>query len=228
MKNNSQFISKFKLFFKKNGYYVLLGTCIVAIGVMVAIAVNQSDTSFAKPTPTPTPSISPLPSPTPSATPNADDKNDDDKQTGADVETSADPIELMLPVVGGTVGTDYVMDGFVFSETLNQWQTHSGIDYTTETATDVMACLDGVVTKVVTNDILNGGVVTITHDGGLESSYMSLGADINVAEGDTVSKGDVIGQTSQSAYAEFMDGIHVHFELKQDGEYVDPNDYFTK
>ncbi len=236
MKKNSQFISKAKFFFKKNGYYVLLGTCIIAIGVMVAIAVNTSDTSYVVPETTVTPTIAPseTESPAEDTVADADIETDVDAETDADIETSVDtetvaePIELLVPVVGATVGLDYTMDGFVFSATLNQWQTHSGIDYVTETATDVMACLDGVVTTVITNDILNGGVVVISHDGGLESTYMSLASDIYVSEGDTVSKGDVIGQTSQTAYAEYMEGIHVHFELTQDGEYVDPNDYFAK
>ncbi|MFI3168310.1 MAG: M23 family metallopeptidase [Bacillota bacterium] len=234
MKNNSQFISKCKLFFKKNGYYVLLGTCIIAIGVMVAIAVNTSDTTYVVPESTVSPTIAPTVEPTTEPTitedadADADADVDADVETSTDVETSADPIELLVPVVGATVGLDYTMDGFVFSQTLNQWQTHSGIDYVTDVASDVMACYDGVVTSVITNDILNGGVVVISHEGGLESTYMSLGSDITVSVGDTVSKGDVIGQTSQSAYAEYAEGIHVHFELTQDGEYVDPNDYFTK
>lgn len=234
MKKNSQFISKAKFFFKKNGYYVLLGTCIVAIGVMVAIAVNTSDTSYVVPEATVSPTIAPTETESPTITEDVatetetEIETDVETETSTDVETSADPIELLVPVVGATVGLDYTMDGFVFSSTLNQWQTHSGIDYITETPTDVMSCLDGVVTTVITNDILNGGVVVISHDGGLESTYMSLASDIYVSEGDTVSKGDVIGQTSQTAYAEYMEGIHVHFELTQDGEYVDPNDYFAK
>ncbi|MFI3165903.1 MAG: M23 family metallopeptidase [Bacillota bacterium] len=232
MKKSSQFISKAKFFFKKNGYYVLLGTCIIAIGVMVAVAVNTSDTSYVVPETTVTPTIAPTETETPTVAgdvaTDAETETDAETQTSADVETSADPIELLVPVVGATVGLDYTMDGFVFSATLNQWQTHSGIDYVTDVETDVMACLDGVVTTVITNDILNGGVVVIAHDGGLESTYMSLASDIYVAEGDTVSQGDVIGQTSQTAYAEYMEGIHVHFELTQDGEYVDPNDYFAK
>ncbi|MFI3164264.1 MAG: M23 family metallopeptidase [Bacillota bacterium] len=232
MKKSSQFISKAKFFFKKNGYYVLLGTCIIAIGVMVAVAVNTSDTSYVVPETTVTPTIAPTETEAPTVTEDVatdvETETGAETETSADVETSADPIELLVPVVGATVGLDYTMDGFVFSATLNQWQTHSGIDYVTDVETDVMACLDGVVTTVITNDILNGGVVVIAHDGGLESTYMSLASDIYVAEGDTVSQGDVIGQTSQTAYAEYMEGIHVHFELTQDGEYVDPNDYFAK
>ncbi len=234
MKKTSQFISKAKFFFKKNGYYVLLGTCIVAIGVMVAIAVNTSDTSYVVPEATVAPTIAPTETEEPTITEDVsteaetEAEAETETETSTDVETSADPVELLVPVVGATVGLDYTMDGFVFSATLNQWQTHSGIDYITDVPTDVMACLDGVVTTVITNDILNGGVVVIAHDGGLESTYMSLASDIYVSEGDTVSQGDVIGQTSQTAYAEYMEGIHVHFELTQDGEYVDPNDYFAK
>ena len=214
---NSQSQSKFKAFMKKNGYYFLLGACVIAIGVMITVAIASSQSEFVKPSPTPSATVTPKPSTSPSPTPNPSDK-----------PTDVLPTNLLLPVSTATVGTDYMMDGFVFSETLNQWQTHSGIDFITEEAQDVMACYDGTITSVVTNDILNGGIVVISHDGGLESKYMSLAPDITVQVGDKVKKGDVIGKTSQSAYAEFQEGTHLHFEILQNGEYLDPNELFQK
>lgn len=233
MKNNSKWLAKTKLFFKKNGYYVLLGVSILAIGVMIAFAVGSSDTSYEAVetvTPTVTPTVEPTTEPEAEseAETDADVSIDIDVDAEVDADVSASVVTVLVPVANATIGTDYVMDGFVFSATLNQWQTHSGIDFLTDGAEDVMACADGVVTSVVTNDILNGGVVTISHDGGLESTYMSLASDIYVSVGDTVCAGDVIGQTSQTAYADFLEGTHVHFEMKLNGEYVDPNDYFAK
>lgn len=202
-------------FLKKNGYYIMLGICVVCIGVMIAMAVSYSAKyeELRKPTPSPSATTSPKPSATVTPT-----------QTTKPVDNM--PIEFGLPVTSGTVANDYAMDSFVFSETLNQWQAHSGIDFVTDGQADVLACSDGTVVEVITDNILDGNTVVIDHGNDLKSYYKSLAADIAVKEGDTVEKGQVIGKTSTSGYSEFKTGEHVHFEMTLKGEYVDPNGYF--
>lgn len=118
------------------------------------------------------------------------------------------------------------MDTFVFSETLNQWQTHSGVDFLTAEAADVFAALEGTVSMVITDDILNGNTVVVDHGNGLLSYYMSLSSEIPVAVGDKVTTSTKLGMTSLSAYSEFKEGPHLHFEMTKDGELLNPNDYF--
>ncbi len=202
-------------FLKKNGYYIMLGICVICIGVMIAMAVSYSAKyeELRKPTPSPSVTVSPKPSTTVTPT-----------QTTRPVDNM--PIEFIVPVASGTVANDYAMDSFVFSETLNQWQAHSGIDFVTDGQADVLACGDGTVVEVITDNILDGNTVVIDHGNELKSYYKSLAADIAVKEGDTVEKGQVIGKTSTSGYSEFKTGEHVHFEMTLKGEYVDPNGYF--
>ncbi len=202
-------------FLKKNGYYIMLGVCVICIGVMITMAVSYSAKfeELRKPSNSPTVTTSPKPSETVKPT-----------QTTKPVDNF--PIEFALPVDGAVVGEDYAMDSFVFSETLNQWQAHSGIDFVTDGQADVMACGDGTVVEVITDNILDGNTVVIDHGNDLKSYYKSLAADVAVKEGDVVTKGQVIGKTSTSGYSEFKTGDHVHFEITLKGEYVDPNGYF--
>lgn len=202
-------------FLKKNGYYIMLGVCVICIGVMITMAVSYSAKyeELRKPTvsPSPSASVKPTTSPTPSSSTKPVDNF---------------PIEFSLPVEAGVIGNDYAMDSFVFSETLNQWQAHSGIDFVTDGQADVMACGDGTVVEVITDNILDGNTVVIDHGNDLKSYYKSLAADVTVKEGDKVTKGQVIGKTSTSGYSEFKTGEHVHFEITLKDEYVDPNGYF--
>lgn len=202
-------------FLKKNGYYIMLGVCVICIGVMIAMAVSYSAKYEELRRPTPTQSVKPTVKPSDSPKPT---------QTTNPVDNT--PIEFAAPVAAGTIASDYAMDSFVFSETLNQWQAHSGIDFVTDGQADVMACGDGKVVEVITDNILDGNTVVIDHGNDLKSYYKSLASDVTVKAGDVVKKGQVIGKTSTSGYSEFKTGDHVHFEITLKGEYVDPNGYF--
>ncbi|MBR2385308.1 MAG: M23 family metallopeptidase, partial [Clostridia bacterium] len=63
------------------------------------------------------------------------------------------------------------------------------------------------------------------HGNGLRSIYNSLEAVETLAEGQSVSKGDLIGYVSDNNRQEYKDGPHLHFEVTLDEEWVDPNDY---
>ncbi|MEG1520182.1 MAG: M23 family metallopeptidase, partial [Clostridia bacterium] len=137
------------------------------------------------------------------------------------------PTAFTIPVKDAVVGLDFSIEKFVFSETLNQWQTHTGLDFKTEEPKEVSAICDGKVEKVITDDILNGGTVVVSHSGGLKTVYMSLGSEIPVKAGDVLKAGDTIGMTSMSAYSEFKEGAHLHLEMTLNDVLVNPNDYIS-
>lgn len=199
-------------FLKKNGYYVMLGICVICIAAVIAVAVtsNNKINEMNKPSPKPSPIVSPIPGTSPTPKP-----------------ADTIPTAFTIPVKDASVGTDYSVEEFVFSETLNQWQTHTGIDFKTIEPKDVFAICDGTVEKVITDDILNGGTVVVSHSGGLKTIYMSLGSDIAVKVGDVLKAGDKIGLTSMSAYSEFKDGAHLHLEMTLNDVLVDPNEYLS-
>lgn len=126
---------------------------------------------------------------------------------------------VVLPMQSATVGMDYHDDKLVKWDTLDLWQWHPAVDFVG--SGNVVAVLDGKVIDVEKTSI-DGNVVTIEHADGYVSIYKSLDSSITVNKGDTVKAGDKIGAASSSMMSELNTGAHLHFELKKNGEYVNP------
>lgn len=78
-----------------------------------------------------------------------------------------------------------------------------------EDSFEVVASLTGVVEKVEEN-ALRGYIVTIKHDDDIHTQYSSL-SSVNVAEGDVVEQGELVGISGISEYDEL--NSHVHFKV---------------
>ena len=74
------------------------------------------------------------------------------------------------------------MDELVYSETLGQWMTHSGIDIAAAKGTAVYAVWGGRVDRIYTDDAL-GVTVELDHGDGRISVYGNLDPDLPVEEG---------------------------------------------
>ena len=72
---------------------------------------------------------------------------------------------------------------------------------------------------------MQGVTITIDHGNGLKTIYNSLADAESVFQGQTVKQGDVIGEVSTSNRQEYKDGAHLHFEVLENGEKVDPLKY---
>lgn len=83
----------------------------------------------------------------------------------------------------------------------------------------VMAALSGQV-KEVRLDEFTGNVVTIEHENGFTTRYSSVD-DILVKEGDAVTQGEPIATSIENEWNQKA-GIHLHFEVLKDGEYINP------
>lgn len=97
---------------------------------------------------------------------------------------------------------------------------HSGIDIGVDEGTPVHAADGGVVVYSGWMDGY-GYAVVIDHGNGISTLY-GHNSDLAVSEGQTVSKGTVIayaGSTGNST------GPHVHFEVRVNGDPVDPQGY---
>lgn len=138
-------------------------------------------------------------------------------------EESIKSLDFSFPV-DGEILKDYAKENLVYSETLDEWTTHLGIDFKAEKTSIVKAVANGVV-KSIKNDPRYGLTIVIEHDGGFESVYSSLLSSEFVTVGEEVKQGDAIGSVGNTATFEIADETHLHFELKQDGKNVDPNIY---
>ena len=138
-------------------------------------------------------------------------------------EDKAQEIKFIYPIEGEVI-KEFAKDSLIYSETLEEWVTHTGIDIKAERATVVKSVADGTV-KSIKNDPRFGLTVTIEHSDGYTSSYSSLLTAEFVKEGEKVTQGQTIGTVGNSAVFEVAQDNHLHFELLKDGEYLDPTIY---
>lgn len=141
-------------------------------------------------------------------------------------ETEAEPVEEIKPLefiypVEGEITKEFATEKLVFSETLQEWITHNGIDIKAERTAIVKATEDGTVASIK-NDPRYGLTVIIEHREGYKSIYSNLLTAEFVSEGDIIAKGQTLGTIGNSAIFEIADEPHLHFELLKDEENIDP------
>lgn len=126
--------------------------------------------------------------------------------------------------VSGEIIKDFAVDTLVYSNTLEEWTTHSGIDIKAEKTTVVTSAESGCV-ESIKNDPRYGLTITITHDNGFKTVYSNLLTTEFVKEGDNVEKGQTIATIGESSSFEIADEAHLHFEMYKDGASVNPTIY---
>ena len=102
------------------------------------------------------------------------------------------------------------------------YKLHSGVDIGAPTGTNFIAAADGLVTKACYNAAY-GNMVMIDHGGGISTLY-AHGSEIMVQEGQMVKQKDVILKVGSTGYAT---GPHAHFEVRENGNPVEPLTYIT-
>ncbi len=127
----------------------------------------------------------------------------------------------------GSILKNFSGNEVVYSETMEDWRTHNGIDFAAEPGDQVVASSDGVVKKVYKDDLL-GITVEIEHPDGVISRYSGLQSLDFIDEGKSVKSGDIIGGVGENGCLEQEDKPHLHFEIIKNGEYENPNLYFTR
>ncbi len=136
-----------------------------------------------------------------------------------------DPVFLM-PIKEGKIIKEYAKDSFVYSETLEEWITHLGVDIKADKATVVKASAAGTVTNIK-NDPRYGLSVIIEHTNGYKTIYSNLLTAEFVEIGESVEQGQTVGTVGATATFEIADESHLHFEILKDDENVDPTIYLV-
>lgn len=131
---------------------------------------------------------------------------------------------LVRPV-SGDILIPYSMDRTVYFTTLDQYKYNPATVYRVEEGTQVMACAEGRVASVFRNEEI-GQAVTLDLGNGYQVVYGQLQA-LNVAEGDYVNPGQIIGSVAAPTIYYSLEGSNLYFLLEQDGAALDPqNMYF--
>ena len=215
---------------QNRGFAIAAGICLIAIGVaawasydsivqepadidsQVSISElpSQEESTTSKLEPTPTPdqtvggSVASSPTPSPTAAPTA---------TPAPTQ-----VDLSFPV--GQKVLKRFSDGTpVFSDTMQDWRVHNGVDFEAASGESVKSMGTGTVTDVLEDSLL-GHVVVITH-GDVEAWYCGLGEKVLVEKGAKVEAGKEIGTVGECP-SESAEAEHLHLEIKKDGEWIDP------
>ena len=164
-----------------------------------------------------------------SKSPNATNSNNtsNKKETNKPVETKTKEGQKELNFekpVDGEIVKEYAKDNLVYSNTLQEWTTHLGIDIKADKTTVVKAAETGTV-KTIKNDPRYGLTIVIEHENGYQTIYSNLLSSEFVVEGEKVEKGQSIGTVGNTAAFEVADEAHLHFEILKDSIQVDPNIY---
>lgn len=106
-----------------------------------------------------------------------------------------------------------------FGNTGGYWSSgmHTGLDFAAPSGTPVKAAASGTVSSTGYKGGY-GNQIVINHGGGVKTTYSHL-SSIGVSPGQKVSTGDQIGKVGSTGNST---GSHLHFEVKQNGKFVDP------
>ena len=126
--------------------------------------------------------------------------------------------------VDGEIIREYAKENLIYSQTLQEWTTHMGIDIKAEKTTVVKSAESGTV-KSIKNDPRYGLTIVIEHANGYQTVYANLLTSEFVVEGEKVEKGQSIGTVGNTAVFETADEPHLHFEILKDSIQVDPSIY---
>ena len=198
---------------------VIAVLCITAVVVGIMSAASKSPE-----TPEENQQVGNLPEPdNKTEKPNTGDEKPDDEPT----PETPKKLSFVSPVVG-KVTKGHSLEVPVFSDTLQEWRVHTGIDISADEGTNVYSAEDGVVTKVYSDPFL-GKTVEVSHEGGITTIYSNLDAgSVAVSVGDTVLLGTLLGKVGDSSLSELADEAHLHFALKVNGVSVNPLDYINE
>ena len=98
---------------------------------------------------------------------------------------------------------------------------HPGIDIANDVGTPIVATADGVVTSAGWNSGGYGNMVDINHGNGYMTRYAHA-SQVLVSAGQTVKRGQVIAYMGSTG---FSTGPHVHYEIRVNGQLVNPSGY---
>lgn len=143
-------------------------------------------------------------------------------KVSTEVKKIKDP-EFIMPVEGEKI-RGYAKDTLVYSDTLEEWITHLGIDIKADRTSVVKAAEDGKIISIK-NDPRYGLTIIIEHVNGFKTIYSNLLSTEFVKEGESVKKGESIGTVGNSASFEILDEPHLHFEILKNDINIDPSIY---
>lgn len=130
---------------------------------------------------------------------------------------------ILWPMEGNVI-IDYSMDATVYFPTLDQYKYNPAVIIAGDVNSKVYSVAKGRV-ESIENDEVTGCTVTVSLGDGYEAIYGQL-KELNFEVGDYVEAGHVIGYVSEPTKYFSTEGSNLNFEMRKDGEPVDPIEFF--
>lgn len=149
-------------------------------------------------------------------------KNDylySNKKSEETVESLGKNINSFVRPVKGEIIKPLSIDELIFSETLHEWNIHTGTDYKAQIGEEVYAVRSGKIKEINFNYIY-GNYIIIEHDEGYQSLYANITVLDALKVGNVINQGQLIGYIAESSGFESAEETHLHFELKKYDEYL--------
>lgn len=133
--------------------------------------------------------------------------------------------QLLWPV-DGNVLMSFSMDKTVYFSTLDQYKYNPALILSGAVGDNVVAAAPGTVKSI---DVLPqvGTMVTIDMGNGYECLYGQL-KEVPVKVGDYVAASTVIGYLSEPTKYYSVEGCNLYFEMRKDGQPINPMDYMAE
>ncbi len=143
-------------------------------------------------------------------------------QSGALEPQAGSAAQSFVLPVSGAILQAFSGDELVYNETLGDWRTHNGVDYSAALGEEVIAPVTGQITEVYADGNW-GGVVSLVDEHGYTWRFCGV-ENSTFAVGDIASIGDVLGTIGEIS-AESAAEPHLHLEILYEGEYQNPTDF---
>ena len=137
-------------------------------------------------------------------------------------EKEKNNLEFIMPI-SGEIGLNYATEKLIYSNTLEEWITHNGIDIIGEEAEPIKAIEAGTI-ESVKMDPRYGNTIIIKHNEEYKSIYSNLSTIDLVYVGKKVEKGEIISGIGKGFGFESKEKPHVHLTILKNGESVNPEE----
>ncbi len=136
---------------------------------------------------------------------------------------SFDENTIMKWPIEGEVVKPYHMDSMLYFETLDQYKYNPAMLISGSEGDSIVAAAAGKVVEVHETDE-TGLTVEMDLGDGYRAVYGQL-ASASVSTGQTVEEGAIIGTLSAPTRYYTLEGTHLYFELRKDGNAINPEEY---
>ncbi|GAA4642491.1 hypothetical protein GCM10023115_06050 [Pontixanthobacter gangjinensis] len=144
----------------------------------------------------------------------------DGDKTGMPAPASSVSIPSRMPLNNAALTSNY---GMRTHPVIGGRRAHKGVDLAAPTGTPIYATADGIVSKAERFSSY-GLYVSIEHGAQIQTRFAHM-SRIAVANGEEVKKGDIIGYVGSTGRST---GPHLHYEVRIDGQAVNPIPYMVE